>query len=85
MADFCNKCAEEMGFPEPDLDVFKIKETLEKGFYTSCICEGCGFLGIARGENDETLVIFEDKGKEGGYKFVDYDKDYKGLNFLENE
>ena len=48
MADFCNKCAEEMGFPEPDINVYAIWESLEPGYYESGhICEGCGFIGIA--------------------------------------
>ncbi len=80
MADFCNKCSDEMGFPKPDLDVYTIKERLQKGFYASYICEGCGFLGIARGLNDETLVIFEDKNEPSGFKFVDYDSDHLGIN-----
>lgn len=79
MADFCNKCSEKMGFPKPDLDVYEIKEGLEKGHYYSCICEGCGFLGIARGENDETFVIFEDT--ENGYRLENYESDYYDKKF----
>lgn len=78
MADFCNKCSEEMGFPKPDIDVYSIKESLEIGYYVPYICEGCGFIGIARGENDETFVIFDDGNDK--CRFVDYDTDYKGLN-----
>ena len=79
MADFCNKCAEEMGFPEPDIEVYTIWESLEPGFYQSgYICEGCGFLGISHGLNGEVFVLM-DAGNDG-IKLVDYNADYKGLN-----
>lgn len=73
MADFCNKCSEEMGFPEPDIDVYKIWESLKPGYWVGgYICEGCGFLGIAKGENNEILVSI-DKGNDE-IEFVDYEK-----------
>lgn len=77
MADFCNKCAEEMGFPEPDIDVYKIWESLEPGYYQSEICEGCGFLGILRSEDNQILVIL-DSG-DGKVEYKKYDDNYKGL------
>jgi hypothetical protein len=77
MADFCNKCAEEMGFSEPDINVYAIWESLEPGYYESGhICEGCGFIGIARGLEHEVFVL-HDAG-QGNVDFVDYE-DYKGL------
>lgn len=57
MADFCNRCSVEMGFPEPDIDVYKIWESLKPGYFESCLCEGCGIRGVARGENNELFVI----------------------------
>ena len=60
MAEFCNKCAEKMGFQEPDINVYEIWESLQPGYFEGGhICEGCGFLGIARGTNDEIFVIFK--------------------------
>ena len=69
MADFCNKCSNEMFGPkvEPEIDVHKIVESLEPGYYTSVICEGCTMLAIVkeedgsvrlayRGENDDEMV-----------------------------
>lgn len=82
MADFCNKCSVEMGFPEPDIDVYKIFESLEPGYFQSEICEGCGFVGIARSENDELFVIHQ--SESGETTFSDYGK-YEGLKIEENE
>jgi hypothetical protein len=78
MADFCNKCSVEMGFPEPDIDVYKIWESLEPGFFEGHICEGCGFLGIAHGINDEIFVIHDIGNNE--VDFVDYDQKYNKLD-----
>jgi hypothetical protein len=41
MADFCNQCARDMGFPEGDLKVTD-KEPLQPGHFYIHICEGCG-------------------------------------------
>jgi len=83
MADFCNKCAEEMGFQQPDIYVYKIWESLEPGYYEGGhICEGCGFLGVARGMNDEIFVL-HDIG-EDNLNFTDYES-YNGLKNDENE
>ncbi len=83
MADFCNKCSVEMGFPEPDIDVYKIWESLEPGYYESGhICEGCGFLGVARGMHDEVFVL-HDIG-DNNVDFVDYES-HKGLKIDNDE
>ena len=83
MADFCNKCSVEMGFPEPDIDVYKIWESLEPGFYEGGhICEGCGFLGIAKGMNNEIFVI-HDTG-DNDTDFINYE-DHTGLKIDNNE
>jgi hypothetical protein len=83
MADFCNKCAEEMGFQQPDIDVYKIWESLEPGYYEGGhICEGCGLLGVARGMNNEVFVL-HDIGEEN-LNFTDYES-YNGLKNDENE
>jgi hypothetical protein len=83
MAEFCNKCAEEMGFPEPDINVYEIWESLQPGYYEGGhICEGCGFLGIARGTNDEIFVIHDVGNNE--VDFLDYEN-YSGLKPDNNE
>jgi hypothetical protein len=82
MADFCNKCSGEMGFPEPDIDVYKIWESLKQGYFESCLCEGCGMRGVARSENDELFVIFLDENDDS--IFLNYD-DYKGLKINNDE
>lgn len=38
MADFCNQCAKDLGFPEGDL---KVPEDRGPGRFTA-LCEGCG-------------------------------------------
>ena len=82
MADFCNKCAEELGFGIPDIDVYEIHESLEPGFFESCLCEGCGMLGVAKSEHGELFVIHDDD--EGNSTFSDYEN-YKGLKKDNNE
>jgi len=48
MAEFCNNCAEEHDFPV-DIDVHKIFETIDEGYYRlGYLCEGCGLIGIAK-------------------------------------
>jgi hypothetical protein len=82
MADFCNKCSIEMGFPTPDIDVYKIFDSLQPGFFETHICEGCGFVGIARSENDELFVIHQNG--DGESVFYNYEK-YEGLKIDDNE
>lgn len=72
MADFCNKCSNEMFGPnaEPEIDVYKILVSLEPGYYTNVICEGCTMLAIIKeedgsvklgyaGENDGDDLVYE--------------------------
>jgi hypothetical protein len=44
--------------------------------------EGCGFVGIARSENDELFVIHQNG--DGESVFYDYEK-YEGLKMDDNE
>ena len=50
MADFCNRCHEQMGFPgDPDIDVLQIFEDLNNDHMISgFICEGCGLTSVAK-------------------------------------
>ena len=60
MADFCNKCSEEMFgdlFPA-DIDVPKIFESLKVDTYIPVLCEGCGMLGIGKNKEEELIMIF---------------------------
>ena len=69
MADFCNKCSNEMFGPkvEPEIDVHKILVSLDPGYYTNVICEGCAMVAIIKeedgsvklgyaGENEDEIV-----------------------------
>ena len=58
MADFCNKCADEM-FGEdasPDIHVESIATGLEPGYYMPVLCEGCVMRMIVK-EEDGTVKI----------------------------
>lgn len=51
MADFCTNCVKEWfssadGELKPDIDVEAIFKTLQPGYHTSVLCEGCGMIAI---------------------------------------
>jgi hypothetical protein len=49
MADFCNKCAKELGMGKPEIDVYKIFKKLKNNNQSSpYLCEGCGLFTIAK-------------------------------------
>ena len=49
MADFCNKCAKELDWGKPEIDVYKIFEKLKDNSYSApYLCEGCGLFAIAK-------------------------------------
>lgn len=56
MADFCNKCNEEL-FPNtpPGIDVNAIFKKLKEGEYLSVICEGCAMDAI--GNIDGKMMV----------------------------
>ena len=62
MADFCNKCAEEHGFPTPDIDIPKLFDDLIPETYFPVICEGCSMLGVGKNEDGELILNFLDSG-----------------------
>jgi hypothetical protein len=70
MADFCNKCSNEM-FGEdsqPDIDVYEISKTLKPGYYQPVLCEGCVMVAVAK--NDEGLIEIAREGQDGQINFI---------------
>lgn len=68
MADFCNKCAGEL-FGEdaqPEIDVQQIADSLEPGYFTNVLCEGCGLNAIIKEEDGSIKVglLPKDENKE---------------------
>jgi hypothetical protein len=58
MSDFCNICAEDMGFPKPDIDVYTMLDELETGYSVQFgLCEGCGVCGVGKDSDDECYVL----------------------------
>lgn len=62
MADFCTNCSDYMFPPtiKPDIDVQKIFETLEPGYYQPVLCEGCGMSSV-QNENGQLRVTYVEK------------------------
>ncbi len=47
MADFCNQCCKDMGFPTGvDLAGLSTEEDTKKGLYPVVLCEGCGPIQV---------------------------------------
>jgi hypothetical protein len=64
MADFCNKCAYAMWrekFP-PEIDVPFIFKSLDKGYMTFVLCEGCGMTMIAKSNDGKCILEFGEDG-----------------------
>ena len=61
MAEFSKQYCDvwDRGFPH-DFDVFEIAKDLVKGNYYPIICEGFGFIAIAKDRNEQILVAFQD-------------------------
>lgn len=60
MADFCNKCHDNMGFQgNPDIDVLQIFGELSQDHMISgFICEGCGLTSVAKINGDLKVVRY---------------------------
>jgi hypothetical protein len=56
MAEFCEKCADELGFPRPDFNTDEIFGSLMDEHYLPVICEGCALLGIGRVGEKKILI-----------------------------
>ena len=59
MADFCTKCAPEMGF-DADIDIDAVAANLKPGTYQPCLCEGCVLLAIGKTDGGETILAVPD-------------------------
>lgn len=57
MADFSKQYCESTDFGlEGDFDILEEADKLKPNSYTSIICEGYGFVGIAKDENNNILL-----------------------------
>jgi len=66
MADFCNKCAPEMWGKNvpPDIDVYRIGESLEFGHFESVLCEGCRVRAVGKDQGGRVLIaLLEEEGQ----------------------
>jgi hypothetical protein len=71
MADFSKQWC-EINNPSmiSDFDILEQAELLKPNHYVSMICEGFGFIAIAKGENNEVLLGFVDD--QDNVKWEDY-------------
>ena len=58
MAEFCNKCSEEWGSPEIDINVYSIHRNLRKGQMESVLCEGCGMKAVSKDEKGNLKIAY---------------------------
>jgi len=72
MAEFSKQYCDvwDRGFPH-DFDVFEIAKDLIKGNYYPIICEGFGFVAIAKDRNEQILAAFQ--GEEDTLVWQDFD------------
>lgn len=63
MADFCESCAKEMGFP-PDYVFSEFEKNLEPGFASSILCEGCVMVWIGKNEEGKLVFGYPDENDE---------------------
>ena len=57
MAEFCESCADELGFPSEDFNTDQIFGSLMDEHYLPLICEGCALLGVGR-LGEEKIMIY---------------------------
>jgi hypothetical protein len=75
MADFCTKCASDMGFSTPDIDILKVAEGLEPDYYQSgFICEGCGLVAIGNIDGKVKIAKLGITDHDGELMWLDYDE-----------
>jgi len=74
MADFSKQWC-EINDPEMlhDFDIFEEHSKLQQGYGINFICEGFGFVMIAKGHNDEILLAVPDEEDHNMVIWVDYD------------
>lgn len=69
----------EYGFSFHDFSIKDIYDSLDDGFFVNQICEGFGFLGICK-KNNQCFVLIVEKNKNVWYKF---DFEENKINFNE--
>jgi hypothetical protein len=93
MADFCNLCAEEMGFSAPEIDVYQIVEELVPSTYMLVLCEGCGMQSVGKGADGQGMVAYPSTERKNEYSdyvevdwvyISDYEKRFKTLKLKKN-
>jgi hypothetical protein len=74
MADFSKQWC-EINDPEMphDFDIFEEHSRLQPGYGINFICEGFGFVMIAKGHSDEILLAILDEEDPNMVIWVDYD------------
>jgi len=74
MADFCKEYIEKYDNDgmKPDFSIEEEFDKLNTDHYTTIICEGYGFIGIAN-QNDECKLIYRNENAMSGIDLVDYD------------
>jgi len=70
MAEFCNRCAKDMGIKK-DIDIYKIHHTLKEGYMQSVLCEGCEIIAVSKEDDGSLMVGYPDR-KTGEVKWMDY-------------
>lgn len=75
MADFSKQYCElydpEMSW---DFDIIEEYNKLDTGYSVGMVCEGFGFLAIAKGHNNEILVAFNDSDDDDYIHWIEYDE-----------
>ena len=71
MAAFSKQYCElhDMGF-DGDFDIMEEYYLLSQGYSVNVMCEGFGFLAIARGYNDEVLVAIPNE--DHSFDWIEY-------------
>jgi hypothetical protein len=69
MADFskqyCEKHDPEMSW---DFDIFQMAKSVQPEHYIPIICEGFGFVGIGKDENDQIILAYRKPNDEIEWK-----------------
>ena len=58
MAEFCQKCADNLGFPEADLTIQKLD--VKHKHYCVALCEGCGMIFVVNLNDIEVIYRSEE-------------------------
>lgn len=62
---YCENKDPEFGW---DFDILEVASKIENGFYLPYICEGYGFIAIAKDESGEILLAFRRTEEEVEWK-----------------